>query len=58
MEGTGNTGNIYFVYNNDGTYAGSKLMDFVDKKSVSVTGRALTQNDVKMIILDKIDANQ
>jgi hypothetical protein len=58
QEGSGSTGNIYFVYNDDGTYAGSKLMDFVDKKGVTITGRALTQNDVRMIIIEKIDANQ
>lgn len=56
MVGTGKSAKIYFVYNSDGTFAGSKLAKYATVTKVGVEGTPKTVNGVNVINAVKISA--
>jgi hypothetical protein len=47
---------IYFVQNEDGSFAFKKLSDFAHNKNVGIVGKTKTVNGINIIIMSKIDA--
>lgn len=46
---------IYFVYNEDGTFAGKKLANYAESTSVGIVGKTKTVNGINIIIMSMID---
>lgn len=47
---------IYFVYNEDGTFAGKKLAKYAANEFVGIVGKAKTVNGINIIIMTMIDS--
>jgi hypothetical protein len=47
---------IYFVYNEDGTFAGKKLAKYANNEYVGIIGKAKTVNGINIIIMTMIDS--
>jgi hypothetical protein len=47
---------IYFVFNEDGSFAGKKLANFANSEKVGIMGKAKKVNGVDIIIMSMIDA--
>ncbi len=46
---------IYFVYNEDGTFASKKLANYAESTSVGIVGKTKTVNGINIIIMSMID---
>lgn len=46
---------VYFVYNEDGTFAGKKLANYAESTSVGIIGKTKTVNGINIIIMSMID---
>ncbi|MBE2189525.1 MAG: hypothetical protein IAE98_08660 [Candidatus Kapabacteria bacterium] len=51
---SGNT--IYFVYNEDGSFAGKRLASFATAENVGIVGKTKTVHGLNIIIMTMIDA--
>lgn len=49
-------GKIYFVYNQDGSFAGKKLAKYAANKFIGIIGKRKTINGVNIIIAEKIES--
>jgi len=47
---------IYFVYNEDGSYAGKKLANFANAEKVGIVGKTKKVQGIDIIIMTLIDA--
>jgi len=56
MVGQGAKAKIYFVYNEDGSFAGKKLAKYSFNKKVGIVGKTKTVNGVQIIIAETIEA--
>jgi hypothetical protein len=51
---SGNT--IYFVYNEDGSFAGKRLANFATAENVGIVGKTKTVHGLNIIIMTMMDA--
>lgn len=56
ITGTGNKGKIYFVFNEDGSFAGRKLANFANNKFVGIIGKTKVVNGLNIIIASAIES--
>lgn len=56
VTGQGKSAKVYFIYNEDGSYAGKNLAKYANNKKIGVTGKAKTANGVNYIIASKIES--
>jgi hypothetical protein len=56
LVGTGKTAKIYFVLNEDGSFAGKKLAKFAFNKKIAVVGKVTTKNGLKFVVAELIDS--
>ena len=54
--GKGKSAKIYFVYNEDGTFAGKNLAKYANNESVGIVGKTKTVNGIKIIIATMIES--
>lgn len=47
---------IYFVYNEDGSFAGKRLAGFATAESVGIVGKTRTVHGLNIIVMSMIDA--
>lgn len=47
---------IYFVYNEDGSFAGKRLASFANADNVGIVGKTKTVHGLNIIIMSMIDA--
>lgn len=47
---------IYFVYNEDGSFAGKRLANFATAENVGIVGKTKTVHGLNIIIMTMIDA--
>jgi hypothetical protein len=56
MVGEGAKAKIYFVYNEDGSFASKKLAKYSFNKKIGVVGKTKTVNGLQIIIAETIEA--
>lgn len=56
LVGEGKKAKIYFVFNEDGSFAGKKLAKFAANKFVGIIGRTQTVNGINIIIAEMIES--
>jgi len=56
LVGKGTRAKIYFVFNEDGTFAGKKLAKYAFNKKVGILGKVKTKNGIKTIIAEDIQS--
>ncbi|HPD33072.1 MAG TPA: hypothetical protein P5545_02255 [Bacteroidota bacterium] len=56
MVGTGSKAKIYFVLNEDGSFAGKKLAKYAFNKKVGIVGKTKVKNGLNFIIAEMIEA--
>ncbi len=56
MVGSGKNAKIYFVFNEDGSFAGKRLAKFADNKNVGVVGVAKVVNGINIIVAQMIES--
>jgi len=49
-------GKIYFVFNEDGSFASSKLVNYVNAPNVGIVGKTQTRNGINIIIASMMQA--
>jgi hypothetical protein len=47
---------VYFVYNEDGSFASKRLANFASAEKVGILGKAQSKNGINMFIMTMIDA--
>lgn len=55
MTGEGADGIVYFVYNKDNQPAVRMLAEYADSKEVSIYGKIVILNDLRILVADKIE---
>lgn len=55
MSGTGKKAKIYFVYNEDGTFASKKLAKYAHNAKVGIVGSVKKVNGINILIMELID---
>lgn len=56
LVGNGKKATVYFVLNEDGTFASKKLAKYAFNKKVGVLGKIQTKNGIKFIIAETIES--
>jgi len=56
MVGNGKSAKIYFVYNEDGTFAGKKLAKYANNENVGIIGKIKKVNGLNIIIAETIES--
>lgn len=56
LVGEGKKAKIYFVFNEDGSFAGKKLAKFAANKFVGIIGKTQTVNGINIIIAEMIES--
>ncbi len=56
LVGEGKKAKIYFVFNEDGSFAGKKLAKFAANKFVGIVGKTQTVNGINIIIAEMIES--
>lgn len=56
MVGEGKSAKIYFVYNEDGTFAGKKLAKYADNEFVGIIGKTKKVKGLNIIIAEMIES--
>lgn len=56
MSGTGKKAVIYFVFNEDGTFAGKKLAKYAHNAKVGIVGKVQKVNGINILIAEIIES--
>lgn len=56
LVGEGKKAKIYFVFNEDGSFAGKKLAKFADNKFVGIVGKTQSINGLNIIVAEIIES--
>lgn len=56
MVGEGKKAAIYFVYNEDGSFAGKKLAKYAFNKKVGIVGKVQTKFGLKVLVAEMIES--
>lgn len=56
LVGDGKKAKVYFVFNEDGSFAGKKLAKFADNKFVGIVGKSKVINRINIIIAEIIES--
>ncbi len=56
ITGTGKKAKVYFVYNEDGTFAGKKLAKYANNTNVGIIGKVKKVNGLNILIAESIDS--
>ncbi len=56
MVGKGKSAKIYFVYNEDGTFAGKKLAKYANNENVGIIGKIKKVKGLNIIIAEMIES--
>ena len=54
--GTGKKAKVYFVFNEDGTYAGKKLAKYAANNFIGIIGKIKKVHGINVIIAEKIES--
>ncbi len=54
--GTGKKAKIYFVFNEDGSYAGKKLAKYANNKFIGIIGKTKRVHGINIIIAEMIES--
>lgn len=55
VTGSGKSAKVFFVYNEDGSFAGKKLAKYAHNKNVGIIGKTITKNGFNHIIMTMIN---
>lgn len=56
LVGEGKNAKIYFVFNEDGSFAGKRLAKFADNKFVGIVGKTRVVNGLNIVIAEMIES--
>jgi len=56
VTGKGKSAKIYFVYNEDGTFAGKNLAKFAANEFIGIVGKVKKVNGLNILIAEKIES--
>lgn len=56
LVGEGKKAKVYFVFNEDGSFAGKKLAKFADNKFIGIIGKTRVVNGLNIIIAEMIES--
>jgi len=54
--GKGKSAKVYFVYNEDGTFAGKKLAKYANNENVGIIGKVKKVNGLNILIAESIES--